>query len=147
LFLGSKKMSIQDWYCCGQLFQDGAFCSECGKPKPDVIICQNCDKEIKRNDSFCKYCGTKALKSSKKEKVKNVESSPELREESSSDRQEKEPPNKKPKIPEYTARMFHPHNGREDFDFVQPTPNLLRDAIVYQTAITPLALQYLEEEN
>lgn len=51
------------WTCeCGAANQ-GKFCSECGKPKPEAPkkrFCTNCGAEISPTTKFCPECGTKA---------------------------------------------------------------------------------------
>ncbi len=40
-----------------------------------------------------------------------------------------------------SARMFHPYNGREDFDVTQPTQDLMKACVV----MTPLLMKEMEE--
>ena len=51
------------WTCeCGAVNQ-GKFCSECGKPKPEAPkkrFCTNCGAELSPTTKFCPECGTKA---------------------------------------------------------------------------------------
>ena len=51
------------WTCeCGAVNQ-GKFCSECGKPKPEAPkkrFCTNCGAELSPTTTFCPECGTKA---------------------------------------------------------------------------------------
>lgn len=51
------------WTCeCGATNQ-GKFCSECGKPKPEAPkkrFCTNCGAELSPTTKFCPECGTKA---------------------------------------------------------------------------------------
>ncbi len=51
------------WKCeCGAVNQ-GKFCSECGKPKPEAPkkrFCTNCGAELSPTTKFCPECGTKA---------------------------------------------------------------------------------------
>ena len=51
------------WTCeCGATNQ-GKFCSECGKAKPEAPkkrFCTNCGAELSPTTKFCPECGTKA---------------------------------------------------------------------------------------
>lgn len=51
------------WTCeCGAVNQ-GKFCSECGRPKPEAPkkrFCTNCGAELSPTTKFCPECGTKA---------------------------------------------------------------------------------------
>ncbi|MBR2812571.1 MAG: SPFH domain-containing protein, partial [Solobacterium sp.] len=48
---------VNGWTCpkCGKV-SDGAFCPNCGTPKPEKWICPKCGKE--NDGKFCSNCGT-----------------------------------------------------------------------------------------
>lgn len=44
-------------YCGVQLNDDSLFCTECGKPLPQINVCPHCGAPMNDGDSFCQSCG------------------------------------------------------------------------------------------
>jgi hypothetical protein len=85
---------------CGTtgLKETAKYCFHCGHQCTKK--CRECEFVMKQNDNFCSDCGVEVVKSI----AIDITS----------------PPPKKPKLVQKTdlssARMFHPHNGRQDFN-------------------------------
>ena len=54
---GSASETSVGWTCsCGEKDNRGAFCSGCGKPKPELWDCPACGEKGNKG-SFCSGCG------------------------------------------------------------------------------------------
>ena len=56
---GKPKPDTQGWTCSCGAKNNGKFCTECGKPRPASSFCPQCGKKVEAHSKFCPECGAK----------------------------------------------------------------------------------------